>query len=166
MSVEVGKTRMREKHRDDMEDVFLREAPRLWRALFAYCGDPEISSDAVSEAFAQLLGREAEVTMPNRWVWRAAFKIAGGELKRRGRSEPLRSDVSEVVDAVPEPLTDLLEALDGLTHKQRAATILHYYGGYSTREIADILGSSAATVRVHLSQGRKRLRATLGGSDG
>ena len=156
---------MLEKQSDNVEDVFRREAPRLWRALFAYCGDPEISSDAVSEAFAQLLGRGADVTMPTRWVWRAAFKIAGGELQRRGRSEPLRGDVSGVVDEVPEPLTELLEALDRLTYRQRAATVLHYYGGYSTREIADILGSSAATVRVHLSQGRKRLRATLGGSD-
>ncbi|MGH2660633.1 MAG: sigma factor-like helix-turn-helix DNA-binding protein [Actinomycetota bacterium] len=33
--------------------------------------------------------------------------------------------------------------------------------GISTREVATILGCSSATVRVHLSQGRRRLRRLL-----
>jgi DNA-directed RNA polymerase specialized sigma24 family protein len=39
--------------------------------------------------------------------------------------------------------------------------VLHYYAGYATKEIAAIIGSSPATVRVHLSQGRKRLGRIL-----
>jgi DNA-directed RNA polymerase specialized sigma24 family protein len=34
-------------------------------------------------------------------------------------------------------------------------------GGYSVKEIAAIVVSTAPAVRVHLSQGRKRLRALL-----
>ena len=60
-----------------------------------------------------------------------------------------------------EQAVELIEALRKLPPKQRAALVLHYYGGYRTREIAGILGSSAATVRVHLSAGRKRLRQLL-----
>jgi RNA polymerase sigma factor (sigma-70 family) len=60
-----------------------------------------------------------------------------------------------------EPPGELLRALVSLSPNQRAATILHFYAGYSTKEVAEILGSSVATVRVHVSQGRKRLRAML-----
>ena len=38
---------------------------------------------------------------------------------------------------------------------------MHDYGGYDTREVASILGMSRATVRVHLSRGRRRLRELL-----
>jgi RNA polymerase sigma factor (sigma-70 family) len=61
---------------------------------------------------------------------------------------------------------ELLSALATLPPKQRAALVLHYYGGYKTREIGLIVGSSPATVRVHLSAGRRRLRTLLEVDDG
>jgi RNA polymerase sigma-70 factor (ECF subfamily) len=60
-----------------------------------------------------------------------------------------------------EPASDLIEALRKLSPKQRAAVVLHHVGGYSAAEIASILGSTRAAVKVHLSQGRKRLRMIL-----
>jgi RNA polymerase sigma factor (sigma-70 family) len=62
---------------------------------------------------------------------------------------------------MPEPQHDLVVALASLTANQRAALVLRHYAGYPTREVAAILGCSAATVRVHLSQGRRRLRRLL-----
>lgn len=91
-------------------------------------------------------------------MWRAAFRIAAGELKRRGRDEPIGRDP---IYEMAEPPGDLIRAIGRLTPKQRAATILYYYMGYSTREIARVLASSPAAIRVHLSQGRKRLRAAM-----
>jgi RNA polymerase sigma-70 factor, ECF subfamily len=147
----------------DVEILFRKDGVRLWRALLAFAGDREVASDAVAEAFAQVLGRGDAVRTPERWVWRAAFKIARGELKERGRRQTLPNDQSYDMSDSP---TDLLVALGKLSPKQRAATILHFYAGYSTKEVAEILGSSAATVRVHLSQGRKRLRSLLEDDDG
>jgi RNA polymerase sigma-70 factor (ECF subfamily) len=147
--------------RADVERLFRTDGVRLWRALVALTGDREIASDAVAEAFAQLLGRGDAVRSPERWVWRTAFKIAGGAMKERGRMRPLADQSYEM----SEPPGELLRSLARLSPKQRAATILHFYAGYSTNEVAEILGSSAATVRVHLSQGRKRLRAILENQD-
>lgn len=62
---------------------------------------------------------------------------------------------------MPEPPIDLVRILSQLSPKQRAVIILHFYSGYSTREVAAILGSTAGTVRVHISQGRKRLLRLL-----
>ena len=59
----------------------------LWRALFAFSGSREIADEA--EAWAQLLRRGDGVDDPAAWAWRAAFRIAAGELKRqRGAVSP------------------------------------------------------------------------------
>jgi len=142
----------------ELERLFEKEAKRIWRALVAYAGDREVASDAMAEAFAQALARGDELRSPERWVWRAAFRIAAGELKARLRDRALAEDPAY---EMPEPPHDLIATLATLSPNQRAALILYHYAGYSTREIGQILGCSAATVRVHLSQGRRRLRHSL-----
>ena len=52
-----------------------------------------------------------------------------------------------------------------LPGKYREAIYLFYYEGYSVKEIAALTGRSEAAVSVHLSRGRKKLRAMLGGSE-
>ena len=60
-----------------------------------------------------------------------------------------------------EDVVELIEALRELPTKQRAALVLHHGAGYPTRDVAQIIGSTAAAVRVHLSRGRRRLRELL-----
>ena len=45
------------------------------------------------------------------------------------------------------------------------AIVLHDYADRPTREVAAVLGVSVATVHVHLSQGRRRLRTLLEDDD-
>jgi RNA polymerase sigma-70 factor, ECF subfamily len=146
----------------DVEALYRKEADRLWRALLGFTRDPEVASDAMAEAFAQLLGRLEAVRSPDRWLWRAAFRIASGEMKRMRQREPLVDQVYEV----PETARNLLEALGSLSAKQRGAVVLHHYGGYSVREVAEILGSTPSAVKVHLFRGRRRLRELLRGEHG
>jgi RNA polymerase sigma factor (sigma-70 family) len=145
---------------DPIERLYREQGPRLWRALLAWSGDPDITSDAVAEAFMQLLGRGVAVRDPQPWVWRAAFKIAAGALKERAMTT-VEGDIPDVVVDPAEPSADLLRALSALTQMQRAAVVLRHYAGYSTREVAAIIGSTAPAVRVHLSVGRRRLRSLL-----
>jgi RNA polymerase sigma-70 factor (ECF subfamily) len=155
-------TRVSQEPEKDLSILWSEHGPRLWRAVLAYSGDREIANDAVAEAFAQCLGRGDAVRSPADWVWRAAFRLAAGELKRRGRWVAV---VAEDIPWMPEPAADLVNALAVLPPKQRACLVLHYYSGYRAREVAEILGSTPATVRVHLSQGRRRLRRLLEGDD-
>jgi RNA polymerase sigma factor (sigma-70 family) len=144
------------------EQLYRDRGDRLWRAVLAYSGDPEVASDAVSEAFAQGLRRGDAVRDPEAWVWRAAFRIAAGELADRRRRNAAPSSETSPAYELPEPADELVAALLRLSPKQRACVVLHHYAGYPVKEIAAIVGSTAAAVRVHLSQGRKRLRADLG----
>jgi RNA polymerase sigma factor (sigma-70 family) len=145
-----------------LEDVYEEHGARLWRALFLYAGDREIVNDAVAEAFAQALRRGDDLRSPERWIWRSAFRIAAGELSRRRRET---ESVMVTSYEVPEETTELLLALPRLTPKQRVAIVLHYYSGYSLKEVAKITGSTPSAVGVNLHRGRKRLRELLGDDD-
>jgi RNA polymerase sigma-70 factor (ECF subfamily) len=141
-----------------LETLYREDGDRLWRALLAFGGDPEVASDAVAEAFAQALRRGSAVSDPQAWIWRAGFRIAAGELKKRGTSE-LIPDVGYLDAAVDQ---ELLDALAQLPERQRAAVLLFYYVDASVRDIASRTGTSQLAVRANLSRGRKRLKQILG----
>lgn len=145
---------------EELEALYREQGARLWWAILAYAGDRDVASDAVSEAFAQALARGPGVRNPAAWIWKAAFKIAAGELKRRRRALPF----TEASYEMPEP-TALFAALARLSPRQRASVVLHYYAGYHLGEIAAMLGLTKATVSVHLMRGRRRLRRLLEESD-
>lgn len=142
---------------EEIERLYRERGDRVWRAILAFSGDPEVASDAVAEAFAQVLRRGVEVEDPERWVWRAAFRIASGELKERRR----RTVVEAMEYEMEEPARDLVAALAKLSEKQRASVVLHDAAGYPAKEIARIVGSTEAAVRVHVMRGRRRLRVLL-----
>ena len=146
-----------------IEEVYRDQADRLWRSLYAFAGNADIASDAVAEAYAQVLRRGSAVRDPNAWTWRAAFRIASGALSA-ARSEIRSEQRSSVhVDQYADP--DLIAALHRLPDGQRAAVILFYFGDMPVREIAIRLGSNSLAVRANLSRGRRRLRQLLGDDD-
>jgi RNA polymerase sigma-70 factor (ECF subfamily) len=140
--------------------VFLEEGPKLWRAMLAFTQDPTLASDAVAESFAQCLRGGDAIRDPHAWLWRASFRIAAGELKERGRWASLPDDWETPGSADGQP-AELLASIGRLAPMQRATLILHHYAGFTTREIAAQLGIAQATVRVHLSRGRRRLTTIL-----
>lgn len=142
----------------ELERLYRAERDRMWRAVLAFTGDPDVASDAVAEAFAQALRRGAAIRFPERWVWRAVFRIAAGELQARGRSDVHHPEGSYEMDGLAQ---DLIAALARLSEKQRAAVVLHHAAGYPASEIARIIGSTAPGVHVLLTRGRKRLRELL-----
>ncbi|MDP9343737.1 MAG: RNA polymerase sigma factor [Actinomycetota bacterium] len=148
--------------RHDLEQVYREQGRRLWWAVLAFSGDREIASDAVAEAFAQALRAAEGIREPANWVWRVAFRVAAAELKGRGRRSDVPIEGSYEMD---HRARELLASLARLSPRQRSAIALHYYGGYTAREIGSMTGSAAATVAVHLHRGRKRLREILEESD-
>ena len=142
--------------------VYEQHARRMWRALFSFTGDPEIASDAMAEAFARALADDHAIRDVASWTWRVAFRLASEELKRRRSgvsADPLMGE--HPTYEMPEPVPEVMDALNQLSPNQRVAVILHDYADRPTREIADVIGCSPATVHVHLSQGRRRLRTIL-----
>jgi RNA polymerase sigma-70 factor (ECF subfamily) len=145
-----------------VERCYREQAERLWRSLLLFSANPDVASEAVAEAFAQALRRGDAVRDLDAWIWRAAFRIASGELaRRRAQAADELSAVDEPAVELAEQTIDLVRALRTLSPKQRGAVVLHHYAGYSNRETARILGTTAAAVGVHLERARRRLRTLL-----
>ena len=146
----------------DVEKLYREHGARIWRAVYGYSGDREVANDALAEAFAQAIRRGDAIESPLAWIWRAAFRIAAGELKERRARTVLAFEGSY---EMPETSEDLVRLLGQLSESQRAALVLHHYAGYPADEIAEMIGSTSAAVRVHLMRGRRRLRELLRDDD-
>jgi RNA polymerase sigma factor (sigma-70 family) len=147
-----------------VERVYVDVYQRLHRALLGYSGNPAVAEDAVAEAFAQALAHINGIRDIQAWVWRAAFRIAAGELQRSSRESHGEHDRAQFPTST-EPLDHLLKALQAISDNQRMAVVLHDYADLPNDEIAIVMGVARATVYVHLSQGRKRLRRLLEEAD-
>ena len=143
---------------DRVEAVFRRVHHRLWRSLLLFTGDAELASDAVAEAFAQVLRRGDAVDDVEAWVWRGAFRIAAGLAATRSSSTDFAVDDSTLPTG---SLVEFLGLLRELSPQQRACVALRYVGEYTSPEIGELLGTSASTVRVHLNRAHAALRQTI-----
>ena len=149
-------------HVDRVEAVYRAEGAKLWRSVYAFTRDRDVTDDAIGEAFSQALARGSALRDPAAWIWRVAFLVAGREMKRRAALTEI-GDVGTY--GLPEPVFHVIKALDGLSPNQRLAVVMHDYADRPTDEIASLLGVTKATVHVHLSKGRRRLRNLLEDSD-
>lgn len=70
-------------------------------------------------------------------------------------------DVSEAVEITLDQ-ERVRRCLEGLTDLQRESVTLAYYGGYSYREVAQLLGVAVGTVKTRMRDGLIRLRDCLG----
>jgi len=148
----------------EFDILFREEFPDVVRAVFLICHDQERARDIAQDAFVQLLRHWKKVSRydrPGAWVRRVAIRMAIQSIRReslRSRLEPQTS-----IPRTPGPVDiDLLEAIRSLPPKQRAAVVLFYFEDMPLAEVAEVIGCSHATTRVHVKQGRERLASILG----
>jgi RNA polymerase sigma-70 factor (ECF subfamily) len=147
--------------RRDFDSLFREIGPGLWRAVYVYSGGRrEIADDAVAEAFSRAIEHEGEIRRVFPWVYRVAFRVAAAEIRRA----PAGVDIEEVREDAYD-VGDVLRALRELSPGQRGAVFLHYRADLPIRDVAKVMGTSTAVVKVQLHRGRKRLRELLGDED-
>jgi RNA polymerase sigma-70 factor (ECF subfamily) len=130
--------------------------------MLAYTGGRrDITDDVVAEAFVRTLERATNVRSFEPYLYRIAFRLAAAELRRR----PTVAQIPDRGEHVDPELSELLDAMRALSPGQRAAVFLRYQGDLPVAEVARLMGTSSAVVRVHLMRGRRRLAELLGDDD-
>ena len=137
-------------------------SPMLLRLACTRLRDAADAEDAVQEVFLLLLTlrpvfRDAE--HEKAWLIRTTLHRAADLQKAAAKRNVPLEEAAQA--AVPEPESALLDAVRSLPEKYSAVIHLHYYEGYSIREIAKLLGVPAPTVGTRLARGRERLRQLL-----
>src|SRR5713101_2430794 len=74
---------------------------------------------------------------------------------------PAGDEVAEAVEASLDR-ERVRRCLDGLTELQHESITLAYYGGYSYRQVAGLLGSAVSTIKTRIRDGLIRMRDCLG----
>ena len=136
----------------------------VYRVAVNYLRDPAAAEDVCQEVFLRLFRSGPEFESEDHcrnWL----IHVCINECKRALASPWRRAE--SLVD--PESLSLFEDPKDNSTFqlvmslpkKHRIVLYLHYYEGYSTAEIAQLLHILPATVRSQLDRGRKQLKQLL-----
>ena len=97
------------------------------------------------------------------WLIRITINLSVSLLRSGWRKR--RAELPEKEIPAPEAYKidsdDLRELVVKLTPEQMTAVYLHYYEGYSLKEIGEMCGTTAASVSMRLARARARLKTML-----
>ena len=96
-------------------------------------------------------------------AWRKARGAQRAWFRRRAREARWADEVEQIAAAPSPESASVARALAALPIEQRAAVVLCLIHDFSHAEAARILGAPLGTVKSHVTRGRARLRAALGG---
>ena len=155
---------------DAVSELFERHAAAAWGVAYAVVRNQEDARDAVSEAFAKLLGRGAALApRASRAYFLRVVHNAAVDIQRRSRrAEPGVAGLEDRPgpdrdapgDAVlaEEDRAMVASAFAAVPDRWREALWLIDVEGLSTPEAGAVLGVSAANVAQLATRGRRRLR--------
>ena len=98
------------------------------------------------------------------WFIRVTLNSCKDLLKSlfRKRTVPLELLAEESASVLPENL-EVIEAVLALPERYKLVIYLHYYEGYTAKEIGKLLNKKENTIYSLLSRGREQLKLELGG---
>ncbi|MEZ5333295.1 MAG: sigma-70 family RNA polymerase sigma factor [Thermoanaerobaculia bacterium] len=163
---------------DAFDELVARKAGQLLQLVYRMVGDREEARDLVQLAFVRAWenrDRYDRRWSPNTWLYRIATNLSIDFMRSRGSrarlDEPVRRHLYEVASSGHRHELSRLEhheverilgtLLDDLSERQRSVFVLREIEGLSSREVGEILGCRASTVRNHLFAARRELRARL-----
>lgn len=152
-------------------EIYTATRDRLFALLSWQLGNREEALDLLQETYLAavrgIAAYRAEGSLES-WLVGIALRRARDwkrrflpRIKRTSNLEEIHTAEQGLPQPDPEMGRRLRQALNRLTHHRRSAVVLHEWMGYSFREVAEALGVSEATARVHCFRGREDLRALL-----
>jgi RNA polymerase sigma-70 factor (ECF subfamily) len=169
---------------DHSLEIFMKRY-KLQLSAYAYqlLGDYDAVEDVLQQTWIDLylrLHRYGEVwlqgTNMRAWLGAAIHNAAINYLKAQRRTIPLSAikegiwllelrasqfEQPDISAARNELIAELHAVVDRLPPRAKAVMLLHYFEGYSLKEVAELLDCPLNTVKSDLRRGKQRLRYAL-----
>lgn len=167
-------SRIPPKHWSEVGLLYREVSRELEEFVSRLQGSPDAASDVVQEAFetaAMRWGRLGSLDQQAQRAW--LFRFARIKVFEKWRSAGRRAPMPQVLDSPSAFDTPRIAAANVLLEQcwaaiaelppvRRRIALLRWQGDWTPREIAEYLGMTAGTVRVHLHRARKVLLEKFG----
>lgn len=150
--------------KEDIEKIYCAHVDTVYRACFVYLKNREMDiEDAVQETFIRLIKSGKEFNGADHekaWLIVAAANVCKNILKSKWNKDVKRVDQFDGI-AYDSEKSEVIQSVLDLPQKYKTPVYLHYYEGYTTKEIAVILGKSHSNIRTLMFRARKMLKHVL-----
>lgn len=147
-----------------------KTARPLWSYLSRISGSPSLADDLVQESYYRFLRAaldSADEAYQKNYLFRIATNLARDHWRSLPRRERLEASVSATAQANDHTAervqrsSDLGRALACLKPREREILWLAYVEGSSHKEIAEVVGLKAASIKLLLFRARRKLADLL-----
>ncbi|MDO4552027.1 MAG: sigma-70 family RNA polymerase sigma factor [Bacillota bacterium] len=148
----------------NLQNAVRQHSGSVLRVAFSYVRSMADAEDIAQDVFLAYLKSAPVFESPEHekaWLIKVAVNKSRNYIKSGWWNN--REALPEDLSYLPEEDSRVLEAVMELDEKYRLPIHLHYYEGYSIREIAQALGARPATIGTRLARGRELLKGKLRG---
>ena len=157
------------------DQIMIAHQQRVMATAWRMLGNSEDARDAAQEVFLRVYKHlhkyDAQQEFSG-WLYRIIINVCRDAVRKRKNNhssfeaemaaghlaEFISNDNSESAAIKSEQHAIVIKALSTLTEKERAVIVLRDLEGLTTEEVAQILGSSATTVRSQISTARTKIK--------
>ncbi len=137
----------------------------VWRICLMQLGNEQDANDGVQETFLRLIrfhGSFRDEEHEKAWLIRTAVNYCRDVQKsswRKKRAEELPEELLTGEEA--ESSREVYETMQELPEQYRVILYLHYYEGYSLKEIAMLLRVNPSTLRSRFAKAKEIMKTYL-----
>ena len=156
------------------KDAFVFLVDRYQGAVYAYClnqvRSEEDAKDVTQEVLLKAYLKLAQLKTPHAfrsWLYTIASNECRMWHRKHQSHEALEAEVETAMIAHGSDLETQLtvkKEIDALPESQRLVVLMHYFSGFSLKEIGEFLGTSRAAIKARLFRARQRLGMRLKGT--
>lgn len=150
----------------EFEDKYYKYKDVLFRIIFTYVKNVSDTEDILQDVFIKFYERNCSFETEEhekRWLIRVAVNQSKNHLKLfwNRKRDLFDNDLSNIFVEDASEQNEMLQKVLDLPQNVKGAMYLHYYEGYTCKEIGEILKVKESAIKMRLKKGREILKMDL-----
>ncbi|MBQ9934517.1 MAG: RNA polymerase sigma factor [Lachnospiraceae bacterium] len=148
---------------EELLKLYDQYSEHVFRLACSFLGSPVDAEDMVQDVFLKVYEKQCNIDKGKEkaFLLKVTANCCRDYLKQANRRRVLAYDDMEnelYYESLSSKESELLQAVMNLPRKYRIVIHLHYYEGYTFKEIAHILHLSPSAVSMRIHRGREELK--------